>query len=224
MTDGTGLEVLTCDFGDLDGGMKVALVGGSHSGNFLPAIDRLAQERGVLVRTFLKSWCPVQVIDDDGSCAVWSRVVIDQVIDDGFDAVVLSGTRPIANADGDHVPDPYLHAWKEFLDAGVAVVAIRDVPWLGFDGPECVLTQDPGSCSVSRSQALSPLSPLDLLAERFDDLHAIDLSDLFCDVARCYTVVGNVLAYNDDNHITATFSETLAVPLDALWSDATGWW
>jgi hypothetical protein len=38
----------------------------------------------------------------------------------------------------------------------------------------------------------------------------VDLTRHFCDPRRCLPVVGGVLVYRDDNHLTTLFAETLA--------------
>lgn len=48
-------------------------------------------------------------------------------------------------------------------------------------------------------------------------LPLIDLTDRLCGRERCDTIIGNVLVYRDDHHLTATFSLALAEVLgDAL--------
>jgi hypothetical protein len=39
--------------------------------------------------------------------------------------------------------------------------------------------------------------------------HLIDLSERYCDALACFPVIGNVIVYRDNNHITATFARTL---------------
>jgi hypothetical protein len=38
----------------------------------------------------------------------------------------------------------------------------------------------------------------------------VDMTEYFCDGSRCPGVIGNVIVYSDDSHITATYSRTLA--------------
>ncbi|MBF0722783.1 acyltransferase family protein [Sanguibacter inulinus] len=224
-------RLFSCTFGSEGGALSVALVGGSHSVNFLPAVDAVAAARDVEVQTYFKQGCPVQFFgeDDDreeeSSCDVWSRKVVQEVIDSGVDAVMLTGTRPVAgDADGDEVPVSYRAAWDELFDNEVMVIAIRDNPWLPFDGAECVEADGATECTVPRDEVLSTPDPLSELAESIDLLYALDLSDSFCDDLTCYTVIGNVQAYIDSNHLTATFGRTLSTPLDETWGRATGWW
>lgn len=224
-------RLYSCIFGTEGGALTVALVGGSHSVNFLPAVDAVASARDIEVRAYFKQGCPVQFFGDgedrenESSCDVWSRKVVREVIDSSVDAVMLTGTRPAAgDARGDEVPVSYRAAWDELFDNGVMVIAIRDNPWLPFDGAECVEADGAAECTVPRDEVLSTPDPLSELAESIDLLYALDLSDYFCDDVTCFTVIGNLQAYIDSNHLTATFGRTLATPLDETWGRATGWW
>jgi hypothetical protein len=40
-------------------------------------------------------------------------------------------------------------------------------------------------------------------------VQTIDLTHFFCDVRRCYPVVGGALVYKDDHHLTTVFVRTL---------------
>lgn len=46
-----------------------------------------------------------------------------------------------------------------------------------------------------------------------DHVHLVDFTDFFCDDEQCYAAIINILVYRDSNHITATFSKTLAEPM-----------
>lgn len=217
--------IYTCIFGDASVEPRIALVGGSHAVNFLIPLDSVAQNRGLRVDTYFKQGCPVRFIPgNDSSCETWSRAVVAQLIADEVDAVVVTGTRPHAENGGDYVPESYTRVWDELVGAGISVVAIRDTPWLPFNGPECIEVFGAAGCTVARSQVLSEPNPLDVVAESMDLVHVIDLSDIFCDDSTCSAVIGNVQAYIDDNHLTETFSATLTSPLDERLGAVTGWW
>ena len=214
-----------CVFGEAGASRRVALVGGSHSVNFLVPLDEVARFRGIEVVTYFKRGCPVQLVDgDDSSCPTWSQAVIQDLVDTAVDAVFLTGTRPAIDEPGDRVPAAYLNAWDKLFDNGIPVVAIRDNPWLPFNGAECVELFGAEECTVSRSEVLAEVNPLDELVEQIELLYAVDFSDVFCGDGVCRTVIGNVQAYIDDNHLTATFSGTLSSLLDKQVGAATGWW
>lgn len=214
-----------CVLGEAGAPRRVALVGGSHSVNFLVPLDEVARFCGVEVVTYFKKGCPVRLVDgDDSSCQMWSQAVIHDLVDTAVDAVFLTGTRPAPDSPGDRVPTAYLNVWQELFDNDIPVVAIRDNPWLPFNAAECVELLGAEGCTVDRSEVLADVNPLDALVEQIELLYAVDFSDVFCGDGVCRSVIGNVLAYIDDNHLTATFNGTLSSLLDEQVGAATAWW
>lgn len=217
-------RVYSCLFGDPYGKRGIALVGGSHAVSFVEPLDAISRDHGIRLEAFFKRGCPLSLSDRRGaSCTVWSEAVIEELVDSGVDAVVVTGTRPAEGA-GDHVPETYTRAWDRLTMAGIPVVAIRDNPWLPFHAAECVAELGGEGCSVDRALVLSPENPLDEIAADDELLFPVDLSDYFCTDLECSAVVGNVQVYIDEDHLTATYSRTLTVPLGARLGAATGWW
>jgi hypothetical protein len=50
------------------------------------------------------------------------------------------------------------------------------------------------------------------------------VKDWFCITTLCPTVVGNVLVYRDDNHMTVTFASLIAPLLDAATFEFVEWY
>lgn len=125
---------------------------------------------------------------------------------------VIGLPRNAANQD----PANWVEAWKRFPPSVERLVVLRDTPELAEDTLACVRTtaDKPGSaCAVPRATALAP-DPAIAAAERAG-AQTIDLSRYFCDDARCFPVVGGVLAYQDLTHVTPAFARTLAPFLTA---------
>jgi peptidoglycan/LPS O-acetylase OafA/YrhL len=217
--------VYSCVFGEDGGARRVALVGGSHAVSLVEPLDAVSQVRGIQLDAYFKQGCPFKLLEDDPtSCTAWSANVLDHVLDGGYDAVVVTGTRPAPDG-GDYVPASYERLWGVLEEAGVAVVAVRDNPWMPFHTSECLVLRGAEGCTVARDEVLSPENPLDAVVARLaGTVSAIDLSDLFCDEGACPAVIGNVQVYIDADHLTATFSRTLAAPIDTRLGLVTGWW
>jgi hypothetical protein len=64
---------------------------------------------------------------------------------------------------------------------------------------------------VPRSKALHK-DPAAIAARRMRStrIHAIDLTDFFCDAMQCFPVIGGVLVFKDSNHVTRKYASTLA--------------
>jgi hypothetical protein len=55
-------------------------------------------------------------------------------------------------------------------------------------------------------------------------LKPLDMSDAICRADYCRAVEGNVLAYHDAHHLSATYMRTLTPELGHQIGAATGWW
>lgn len=79
--------------------------------------------------------------------------------------------------------------------------------------PECIFNnvrRDPNSCGVRRDDVLN-----DSVYERDKKLYGsnvklLDMSDILCDDKFCFAVKDKTIIYYDDDHLTATFSKSLA--------------
>jgi hypothetical protein len=47
-------------------------------------------------------------------------------------------------------------------------------------------------------------------ARQTPDVTAVDITPYFCDSTFCHAVIGGVVVYFDDHHLTATYAMTLA--------------
>jgi hypothetical protein len=202
----------------------LAVVGGSHSSQWLPALEMIAAHSGWQVIVFTKSNCPfylgrVEAAKEVDSCREWNKNVLDNVLRMHPDAVFTTSTRYDSDAADEFVPDGYVTAWDRLSEAQIKVVAVRDNPDFEFDVSACVELHGPDAplCALPRQRMLEIPSPTDLLDHHPPTVHFVDLSDYFCDQTTCPPVIGNVLVYRHKNHITATYVRTLAPVLeDAL--------
>ncbi len=194
----------------------IAVVGGSHSAQWLPALEEIARSAGWQVITYTKSDCPfyfgrVEAAKEVSSCREWNANVLRKVVDLHPDAVFMTSTRYDDSTEDEFVPEGYINAWQQLAAANIKVVALRDNPDFEFDVSACVEIHGPDSphCSLPRRQMLEVPSPTDTLPNRPANVRFIDLSDYFCDRTTCPPVIGNVLIYRHMNHITATYARSL---------------
>ena len=223
----------SCLYGDVDATRTVAVVGASHMLNFLPALDLVGQQRGFAIRTHLRAGCPwtsshLSLTREAAEiCESWAEDVTDLLVTEPPALVLTVGTRPQPDGRGDHVPQNYPRHWHEVVEAGVPLVAFRLNPWYPEPPVSCLVEalehgEPVDSCRVHRDEVLSE----DFLAGSPDlpPMGWIDLSDQFCRPTSCHVVEGNVLLYRNEDHITATYSRTMATALDPALGRVTGWW
>lgn len=203
----------------------LALVGDSHAESMYHAVKALADEAGWGVVLFFEGGCPATYGDSDSfynqprpsqQCKDFAHRVTNQLRELQPDMVVTtaftgSGFVSEANAiEGFHA------LWREWTEF-TTVTVLRDYPWTtGMNMPDC-LASHPGNqmgCATDKTTAMrTDLQYEAALTADDPRVKAIDLSDLFCDDQRCYPVIGGLPVYYDHDHITRTFSKSLAQPL-----------
>lgn len=225
-----------CTYGT--GPTKVALVGNSHAGQWLPALQEIAAERGWTVTTYLVSLCSVTTarpaLDDPAqarNCQAYGRWARDAVARGGYDLVITSSRQSLFVEGEENWPatdraarEAYrgmLTAWSR---AGTQVVVVKDPVVPGDDVgrvPECLAETDGDQerCSwplavpvPADPQAYRWLDPLWSAARSLDDprVRVVEMDDLLCPGGTCRPVLGGVVTYFDASHLTATYARTLA--------------
>ncbi|MDT8858821.1 acyltransferase [Alkalihalobacillus sp. MEB130] len=205
-------KVIVCSYGETENpDYTLALVGGSHSGHWFPALEKIAEELKLQIDVYNKDGCRFSDDDFDGilseSCMEWNENVLEPLLVDPPDFVFTT-----ANVNrGDIIPSGYLNQWRK-LEGATQILAIRDNPRMAEDIPTCVeLTPD--ECAISREEGLSDVIPWDNTEGIPSNVTFIDLSDYFCNEETCEAVIGNVLVYRDNHHLSTLYSETLAPAL-----------
>ena len=98
--------------------------------------------------------------------------------------------------------------------SGARVVLMQDVPVPGYDMPGCVAAHlaSVRDCTFPVSRAYSfPARHRQLATEASNaGFKVVDPVGWICSNGTCPAVVGNVLAYRDQTHLTTAFSAWLA--------------
>ncbi|MGB3763912.1 MAG: acyltransferase family protein [Ornithinimicrobium sp.] len=224
--------VEVCQYGDPTSDRTMILTGGSHSAHWQPALAVVAERTGWQLKTATKSSCrpathlvlpqstdPSVVRDADvldfvrDSCRAWNAASADWILEQNPDLVVLTSTVGIA--DDEAVPTAYVRLWERFEQQGIEVLAIRDTPRPGRNIPDCLAQEGPltRDCDTVREEVMHPASASSDLDPPPDNVTFADLTDYLCNDEICPPVIGNVVVYSDEDHLTRSYSRTLA---DAL--------
>jgi peptidoglycan/LPS O-acetylase OafA/YrhL len=215
-----GEDFFSCTYGRQGARTTIALVGGSHSTHWLPALQVLAERHDWRITTYLKDMCRFALAPASKygeaypGCDRWKARVLARLKSDP--PAVLFTTATYGGDGIEIVPDGFTRMWHKLGESGVQVVAVRDTPYLNFAVAECVEVFGPEAarCSRPRDTMLAKQNPAERLADLPPNVHLVDLSDYFCDATTCFPAAGNLLIYRDDNHITATYMRTLAPMLE----------
>jgi peptidoglycan/LPS O-acetylase OafA/YrhL len=208
-------ELITCTVGSTrPNSFKVALIGDSHAGHWLAAVEAIANKRGWTVTTYLKSGCAYSsAASTQRSCEAWNRNV-SEAIDGQYDLLITSSVSLSGSSNLPIAVDGLRQTW---LKTTTPVVAIADIPRPASAGvadpPSCVDTKSQAQCSFPQSLALHP-EPQKDAAKGLSHVYYLDMTKYFCRDEICPAVAGNVLIYRDSNHMTATFATSLATYLE----------
>ncbi|PHR81064.1 acyltransferase family protein [Henriciella sp.] len=221
---------------DPDADFSVVIVGDSHAAHWLPAFREIANRRGWTLVTHTKSSCPfvdellIVAQTEYPECRTWVEAVRADILerepDLVFTAMVTNHVAVGARgqpANQQQLSEGLLRAWGPLLDAGIPVVAMRGTPRMGKQIPEC-LGENPGApeaCAISRSEAMDHGGAVSIAAAAAgENVTLLDLTDAFCEEETCHPIVGNIVVYRDENHITLAYMKTLAPVLDEALQDA----
>lgn len=226
-------EPVSCEYGDPQGELTIALVGDSKALQWINALDEIGKTRGWRVVTFTKSACSFTdaTITFDGeiyeSCSTWNDAVLEELTSDPPDLIVTSQGKQTALDDRDDADsnqsreamiDGLVRRWSLLTASGSQVVVLADTPQPGMNVYECA-AENPDhltACAFDRADAVrASAAPTQQLAVEQTDVVWIDLTDAICPVDRCAAVIGNALVYRQGSHLTATYVESLAPRLEA---------
>ncbi|WP_287003830.1 acyltransferase family protein [Sphingobium sp.] len=211
-------KVVLCSFGSKDPrAYSLLLLGGSHSTQWFPALERIAKERDWRLMTITKSACPI-----DGTyigprsaggqaeaCRRWAREAVDRAIALRPDLVITTATRPGPGNRGEVVPEGFVQVWRRLVAGGAKVFAIRDNPRTETYGvPECIdRNRDaPQRCDMLRSDHIGPDAVLDPV-RREPGVRLWDTASLFCGATRCPVIRNGILVYSDNSHVSVVFAD-----------------
>jgi peptidoglycan/LPS O-acetylase OafA/YrhL len=223
-----------CELGDRNASTVIALLGDSHAEHWLGGLDRAGRDRGWRIDSMVKGGCPVADMTEFGSdrfaryyrqCARYREAMLQRIITMRPAAVVLSSwdhyIPPNGNAE-DWQVSPAMwerglrRTYSRLAAAGIHTIVLRDVPRTGFDVPACLSRRAARlpfarACAYDRATSLSRVAiAAQDRAVRGLPVVLLDLNDQICDAPRCGVVRNGAIVFTDDNHLTASFSRSIA--------------
>jgi peptidoglycan/LPS O-acetylase OafA/YrhL len=221
-----------CVYGDTTSPvLTVALVGDSIAGNWFPALEQIAAQRHWKLVTELHAtctWTATVMIDREfnhpyPTCHAWGVTVLHDLVTKIRPDVVITSELGQRGSVSHPTPGPRAYAdvaagmaqyWRQLEASKISVVAIRETPTISTIVPgSCVARHGPSSsaCDEPASAAILPDPPTVLAARQLGGtVKVIDMNSLICGPTECSPVVGNVMVYVDRDHLTSSYSETLA--------------
>jgi peptidoglycan/LPS O-acetylase OafA/YrhL len=229
-----------CVFGNKTSPVVVGLYGDSHAAQWFPAFEKVAIKRNWKLITYTKRGCPPAEIPTFSSvlgkvykeCAPWRRNVLDQMVTDGVQVVFVAQFERLLSAS---TRKPmWQKEWREGLQGtvtelesrGIKPVLMEDTPYPGQDIPTCLSRSYTNIQQCSPSVSVAYRDDMNEMLVDFDRAgqQVLWVRNWFCITTSCPTVVGNVLVYRDDNHMTVSFASLIAPLLDAATFEFVDWY
>lgn len=225
-------DLVICDAGDPGNPIRVVLVGDSHALHWFPALEEMANDGSFYLQQVVKTACPFtetgiasrKTQQEDTVCSAWQDSAIEFLRQDPPDVVISSsrdGRHAIVDGvvlspeeSGPAIAAGMVRVYEDLAVRGVKVVHLADTPLMSELGspPDCVRDHiaDLGECTVSEEAAFDPYAPSSVLKQMsLRDVKLVDMRDGFCDSGQCRSVIGNVIVFRDEHHMTQTYARSL---------------
>ena len=198
---------------------RIVVVGDSHSQQLAGALVPIAARHNWQLITIVLGACPFstasEVLPGDTGCLEWNAAAAAEIADLRPDAVVTLASRDVRAGPTEQTPPGFVAQWARLDELGIPVLAVRDTPRFDRSMPDCVQRStsenaDPALCGVERAAVYASAPPWTHLRDVPPNVRFLDLADRVCGAAFCPAVLGNVLVYLDDNHLTASYATSLA--------------
>ena len=223
----TVATVSPCVYGDPQGTTTIVLFGDSHATQWFPALDFMAESRHWRLVVLAKTTCPPNVISVFSPVLNRQYTECDQFRDAAFARIAEEKPAVVVVGVARHYSDDYHfqvfgQPWLDGLSqtvrriraTGAAVLMMSPTPKSDLtDVPDCLSEHltDVASCTTTTEASVDAAG---FAAEQSTVRAAggtyINVTPWVCTTATCAVVVGNLLVYRDDNHLTTKFVTWLA--------------
>jgi peptidoglycan/LPS O-acetylase OafA/YrhL len=202
-----------CHLGDVHARRRLVVIGDSHAEMWMPGFVRFATHRHWQLIPLIKDGCVPSVMQRD--CSAWYSWMLAEVRRLHPQAIVLS------------------QFWSSWGGSGVAavtreldelapltrrLVVMQDAPIHGRPSVDCLLAHGATLGSCTFGVTASETEAYAAVRGAAQAVHARYVGTLqwLCSSDRCPTVIGTIVTYRDRTHLTATYAQLLAGPLDRV--------
>jgi peptidoglycan/LPS O-acetylase OafA/YrhL len=235
-----------CTLGDRNAKRLMVVYGDSHATMWIPALDEIVTKAHWRLIVLSKIWCPpelVTVTNPPGFrrkngpyavCGQWHQWVIHWINQHKPNMLIVTqrdGSLYYPPATGKVSSGEFTTGqWQRGLAAlfdvitvpNIKKVVLGNIPLMPEDVPTCLSAHphDVQACSSPAVKSVSPFIEAERAGAQESGANYIDTTPWLCS-AICAPIVKNIVVYQDDAHVTATYARYLEIVLgDAL--DLTG--
>jgi peptidoglycan/LPS O-acetylase OafA/YrhL len=218
-----------CVYGDPTSNQLIVLFGDSHAAQWFPALDDMSVRNHWRLEVLTKKGCPtadIPIADParGPECGPWRTQVLARLTEEHPDLVIMSAyryktTRAAIGGSPDEVWRNGMQATLEQIrPLATDVMVLGDTPTPLDDVPGCVAShlRHVTDCMNRRSAAIKPTRlGVELEVATAHDAAFVPTGDWLCAASDCPVVIGNLLVYRDNSHITTAASMWLQPYLEA---------
>ena len=219
-----------CVYGDKHGKDTVVLFGDSHMQQWQPAFIRAGTYAHWRVVNWTKAGCAPQEVAEFNAqlnrvyteCYTWRAQTLRRIAKLNPTAVVVTGADVEAqNISSAAFAKATLATVRTLQQTTTSkIVYLEDTPFPGFDVAECVAAHldDVKACNLRLRKAYnwSRFRAVDRALRKLGGVTLVDPAGWICADRACPAVVGNLLVFRDDSHLTVGFSRWLAPNITSL--------
>ncbi|WP_035764033.1 SGNH hydrolase domain-containing protein [Arthrobacter sp. H20] len=215
-----------CVYGDEDGELDIVLFGDSHAAQWFPAVEAYAANKSYRVHNLTKSSCPsvdIEILHEQtpySECEQWRQSAMDYIAELDPELVLLSNYAEVAPAD---TSAALLYQWEAGLRSTLSALpetsqalVLADTPRHDASPLACLSrhTEDANTCNLPRPEGLDEdvIAAEKRAASVRGNSSFVDLNSYLC-TDTCPSIIGDMLVYRDEHHITTALSLTLTEPL-----------
>lgn len=192
---------------------RIVVVGDSHLQQLAGALIPIAQQQGWQLTAIVRGACPFsttsEVNPDEQDCLAWLGAATAEIEDLHPDAVVTLASRDVRVGRTEQTPPGFVEQWRHLEALGIPVLALRDNPRFDASMPDCVQNVSI-ICGAPRDELYAPDPPWTHVPDLPSNVSFLDIADAVCTPTFCPAEIGNVLVYLDNNHLSASYSASMA--------------
>lgn len=230
-------RVRICAFGNMHATHTAVAFGDSVALQWFPAYVRLFDKPGWRLLVITKSSCPMvnvpifypRIGREYTECAQWRHDAVREIAAEKPDVLILGSTFTYA-----YTEEQWIEGTRQLLESLAGhvrrIYLMRSTPTLPFDGPSCVeprswLYRVLSSASRCTFPAYTPHSNevfrwLRTAAAPFPNVHLVDMTLSVCPGGTCHAELDGKIVFRDNQHMTASFAESLAPALAEALSES----
>jgi len=194
----------------------IALVGSSHSEHWQGALLEATKNHDFRVLNMTRSGTRFSTgYDDNELQGIWNQNVLDYLADSDVDLVISQSTA--SDTDVDKIQQQMvdqLEYVKENFD--IDVLALRDVPRYSFNVLESLESYGVNETvkKMNKENNQKDTKFWNNVVEENNDLYSADFTEYFMVEDKFEPIIGNIVIYRDNRHLTNSISKSFGPILE----------